>query len=189
MDKKSLRVERLQYISSLSTSYLEETNKNISDLIINGSFFQEANMIFCFVSYRNEVETKTIIEVALSLNKRVCVPKCHPNGVMKAIEIISLSELEKNKMGIYEPVDETNEIRTNEIDFAIIPCVTCNYYGERLGYGGGYYDRFLIRDYQGKMIVVCREQVMIDNIPLDMYDQLIDYVCTENGIFERKIRQ
>ena len=69
------------------------------------------------------------------------------------------------------------------IDFAVLPCVTCNYLGQRLGHGGGYYDRFLSQ-YRGGTVLLCRELLIRQEIPVEPHDYPVPWVLTERGLYE-----
>ena len=71
-------------------------------------------------------------------------------------------------------------LQPEEIDLAVIPCCTCSHTGKRLGYGGGYYDRYLGR-VEGMKAVICRERIMRDDIPVEEHDQAVDMVISEGG--------
>ena len=74
-------------------------------------------------------------------------------------------------------------ITPEEIELCLVPCMTCNHNGERLGYGGGFYDRFLARTTCPKMML-CREKVMTENIPTEPHDLIMEHVISEAGIFD-----
>ena len=71
----------------------------------------------------------------------------------------------------------------DRVDFAVLPCLTCNHLGQRLGRGGGYYDRFLA-SYRGGTVLLCREKLIREEIPVTPLDYPIPWVLTEAGLFE-----
>ena len=89
--------------------------------------------------------------------------------------------MEAGKYGILEPGAETPVIQPEEINLAIVPCMSCSHDGRRLGYGGGYYDRYLVRTRAVKA-VICRERIMRADIPVEPHDQLMDMVISEHGV-------
>ncbi|WP_419574139.1 5-formyltetrahydrofolate cyclo-ligase, partial [Ruminococcus sp.] len=106
--------------------------------------YKNADTIFCYVSTEKEINTIPLLQEILDSGKRLGVPKCTGKGIMDAYEIQNLEQLKIGSYGILEPGEECDIILDpTEIQFAIIPCISCNRKGERLGHGGGYYDRYL----------------------------------------------
>lgn len=129
----------------------------------------------------DEINTKPIIEDILKRGKRAGVPKCISKGIMEVYEIHSMDDLAPGKYGILEPVDTCEKISPKEIDLALIPCLSCGRDGHRLGYGGGYYDRYL-NQVKGTLAVLCRRALMCDEIPTEDHDKNMDFVICEEGI-------
>ncbi len=132
-----------------------------------------------------EIHTKPLIQAALDQGKRVAVPKCISKGIMEARQIRSLGELYPGSYGIEEPEKAAEIIGPEEISLALVPCLTCSGDGRRLGYGGGFYDRFL-RSVPGPWAVLCRGRLMEAEIPWEAHDLLMDVVIWEEGILELK---
>ena len=89
--------------------------------------------------------------------------------------IHSFEDLESGKYGILEPKQYCKLVYPEEIDVAIIPCLSCNAEGYRIGYGGGFYDRYL-RNQQFLKIAICYEELILDEIPTDSYDEKVDII-------------
>ena len=147
--------------------------------------FQKAKTVFCFVGRRNEVDTRDIIELCFEQGKTVAVPLVVSKGVMEAKEIKSLDSLEIGINNILEPPASARTLDKFEIDFGIIPCVTCSHKGDRLGFGGGFYDRYM-RDSDFTRACVCYEKLTEEDIPMSRYDLKVDYLITEIGILSFK---
>ena len=128
---------------SSGSGVLPLADKRIREWILNWKYFQKAETIFCFVGTAGEIHTKPLIQAALDQGKRVAVPKCISKGIMEARQIRSLGELYPGSYGIEEPEKAAEIIGPEEISLALVPCLTCSGDGRRLGYGGGFYDRFL----------------------------------------------
>lgn len=124
----------------------------------------------------------------LDSGKRLGVPKCTGKGIMDAYEIQNLEQLKIGSYGILEPGEECDIILDpTEIQFAIIPCISCNRKGERLGHGGGYYDRYLEKMPEDcEKAILCRESLMCDEVPTEEHDERMDLVISENGIIRIK---
>lgn len=145
--------------------------------------FKDARVIFCFVGMENEVDTRAIIENAIALGKKVAVPLVVSRGIMEAKQIHSLDELSVQSFGILEPSKNAPTIMPEEIELAIVPCVACSHKGARLGYGGGFYDRYMQTQSFPKFCL-CYEKLTNEEIPMGRYDLTMDALITEIGIFD-----
>ena len=179
--KKLLRNKIKILVANLSKKYCEQTDYTIFKYVTGLSEYVKAHTVFCYVGTSNEIDTVPILKDALKRGKRVGVPKCVSKGVMKVYQIQTLGDLKAGSYGILEPPQEAVLIQPNEIHLGIIPCLSCDWYGKRLGYGGGYYDRYLEHANFLK-VILCREQVMQKDIPADVFDQVMDIVISEKGI-------
>ena len=179
--KKALRHEIKEAVAALDEGYTREADTRIFRYVTGLPEFEQAGTLFCFVGTSGEIDTAPILEEALRLGKRVGVPRCISRGVMEVGEIRSLQDLEPGKYGILEPGVHAPVIQPEEISLAIVPCMSCSHDGRRLGYGGGYYDRYLDRTRAAKA-VICRERVMRHDIPVEPHDQIMDMVISEDGV-------
>lgn len=179
--KKLLRTEVKQAISMLSGEYCKEADAQIYQWVCGFSGFQEADTVFCFVGTETEIDTKPLLKEILSRGKRLGVPKCVGKGRMEVYEIHSLNDLESGSYGILEPKEGLPLILSQQIDLALVPCLSCNEAGLRLGYGGGFYDRYLART-NAKRVVLCRNRLMRSDIPAEAFDLKMDFVITEKGV-------
>ena len=183
--KQAIRNNILDKRNTLSSEYIDKSNLDIFNKVISFEKYINANVIFTYVSTAQEVDTINIIKHSLKLKKRVCVPKCmEQKGIMLPSEIKGLEDLKEGKFGILEPKEYCSFVDISEIDFIIVPCVTCDIKGNRIGYGGGYYDRFLLAANADK-ILLCRKELMTENIPNEKHDILIDTVITEQRIYSQ----
>lgn len=153
----------------------------IFEKIIYDKTFLKAKNIFTFVSFKNEVDTHKLIKYALARGKTVCVPKVNNiNKTMEAIKINSFDELRKSNYGILEPLLEDNKINPEIIDLVIVPGLAFDKNGGRVGYGGGYYDKFLWNKNMTAMKVgVCYRFQVINLVPIDEHDVLLDRLITD----------
>ncbi len=163
--KKFLSLRGTLPVKELCLSHLEDFAE-----------FKNAETVFCYVSAGSEVRTLNLIGEMFT-SKRVVVPFCTDKcGNMIAVEIKSLDELKDGLFGIPEPIN-TQEFSKNEIDFAIVPAVAFDKEGYRLGYGKGYYDRFL-SDITPYKLGVCAEELLVEKLPHDEFDVKMDSVIT-----------
>ena len=116
----------------------------------------------------------------LADGKRLCVPLCTAPGVMECRQVLALSELAPGTYGIPEPPAAAPLVPAEEIDLAIVPCASASPDGDRLGRGGGYYDRFL-RRCTGDALLLCREALLRAHIPQEPHDIRLPAVITERG--------
>lgn len=186
--KKELRTKVKEKISKLSRRETEEPDKKILHQIKSLAEYKNADTIFCYVSTEKEINTIPLLQEILDSGKRLGVPKCTGKGIMDAYEIQNLEQLKIGSYGILEPGEECDIILDpTEIQFSIIPCISCNRKGERLGHGGGFYDRYLEKMPEDcEKAILCRESLMCDEIPTEEHDERMDLVISENGIIRIK---
>lgn len=143
--------------------------------------YKRCKEIFIYLSFGAEVITEDFINFALNEGKTVALPYITQNkGEMVFIKINSLSGLIENSYGIKEPVyDEKNIVTPTESALFIAPGLAFSKEGRRLGYGGGYYDRYLSKYKTLCNIGVCFKQQLIKNVPTDIYDIQLDKIITD----------
>lgn len=133
--------------------------------------------VLVYWAFRSETETFLIAETALRDGKTVALPFMQGGGEMLFIKITSLGGLVKNSFGIYEPEYEENNIFTpDENTTAVVPGLAFSEDGRRLGYGGGYYDRYFCRRKIRAGIGLCFSEQLCDSIPTDENDIIVDRV-------------
>ncbi|HLQ72437.1 MAG TPA: 5-formyltetrahydrofolate cyclo-ligase, partial [Bacillota bacterium] len=130
-----------------------------------------------------EWDTYNIIEKAWQQGKAVCVPKCYPKEQkMIFYRFQSFGELEVVYYNLKEPKPiEANKVKKNDLDLIIVPGLLFDSSGYRIGFGGGYYDRFLT-DYRGQTVALTSSQLLIDSIPKESHDMAVSHIITEKGI-------
>lgn len=183
--KGELRKQLLKTRSGLTKSYCQQADRAILERLLAQPVYRQARVIFTYVSTEAETDTRRLISLALAAKKTVAVPKCTGKGMMKACRITGLEDLEKGAYNILEPRDYCEELEPDQIDLAVVPCVSCSRDGARLGYGGGYYDRYLTLT-PAFRASLCREQLISNAIPTAPFDCRMDLVITEkDGIFTK----
>lgn len=179
--KKKLRMQVKAEIEPYSQGWILEQSKIIVQHILNSTDYQNANVIFCYVSFGKEVNTIPILKHALKTGKRVGVPLCTGKGIMEVREIHSLKDLKSGAYGILEPKKQTTRMEKADIDYGIIPCVSADRQGRRLGHGAGFYDRYLEGAHFTK-VILCFEEIMTLEVPVDEHDIEMDQVVSQTGI-------
>lgn len=178
-EKKSLRKLYSSVRNGIDKQTKYELDRRIFSLFVNSDFIDKYNLFLIYVSFKNEIDTYGIIEYLLNNNKTVAIPFCEGNR-MYFCKIDSLKELITGRFGI-PTVSNPNYL--NEKDLAdslcIMPALSVDLNGNRLGYGGGFYDRFLA-DNNVETIVLCYERCLSDRISADEFDVPIKNILTEN---------
>ena len=180
-EKKQLRRAYRERGRSLTPAYREAADRAICAAVLASEAWQRAESVFLFVSMWAEPDTGPLFEAAFRAGKRVYVPLCCPDRVMKAVRIRSLDVLRPGTCGIPEPPADAETAKPGEPELAIVPCVTVTEDGARLGHGAGCYDRFL-RLHDCETMCLCYGSMLARTLPMDEYDVPMDHVVTEDGI-------
>lgn len=156
---------------------------SIACRLINSELFGQSDLILTYVSHSSEADTVNIIKYALSIGKRVAVPYCTGNDMI-FFEISDFNELIEGRFGIYT-VNPGNNLPVYEFDNAlcIVPGLGFSPDGKRLGYGGGFYDRFL-SDNKISTVALTYERCISDQIPVDKNDIPMNYILTEHSLYK-----
>ena len=182
-EKQRLRRTMRALEHQLSDKYKAASSRSICAHLLAMPEYQAASAVFCFVGTDHEIDTRPILAHALAAGKRLSVPRCTGPGIMELRQLRSLEELSPGAYGIPEPPESAPVMNPDDVDLAILPCLTCSHLGQRLGQGGGYYDRFL-STYRGGTVLLCREKLIREEIPLEPHDYPIPWVLTETGLYE-----
>lgn len=178
--KKAVRNMAKEILEGMGEEYIEGASKNIRRKILKSNEYKEAGLIFIFVGTSKEVDTIPLIEKALEEGKRVAVPKCIREGEMITKEIKSVNDLVIGKYDILEPNDSCLVVNKKEIDLGIIPCLAADISGNRLGHGGGYYDRYL-EDADFECLLVCFDKTILEKIPVGTHDIRFKKIITDKN--------
>ena len=181
MTKQTLRADIAARVKNLSPVYCREADEAICRWVIQSDVYEQAQTIFCYVGTEREIDTMRLIRVMMRDGKRVAVPLCVEKGVMEARRINGMGDLVTGRYGILEPRLECAAVQPEELDLVIVPCCTGSVRGERLGYGGGFYDRYLPR-LRCPTALLCRKRLIEEDIPMESHDVRIEYFITEDGI-------
>jgi len=170
--------------NSIPRSEKKALDKTIEANLYGCEFFYKARYIFCYVSFNSEIDTFPIIKNLLKLGKTVTVPKINSkNHEMKAYVIDDITRcLEYGKYDILEPKSICKEADYSKIDLIIVPGLVFTLEGHRLGYGGGFYDRFLEQYKKPITCALAYNRLIFDDIPVNEKDLPVDYIITESFI-------
>lgn len=182
-EKQRLRRTIQTLEERLSPRYLEASGRAVAAHLLAMPEYRAAGTVFCFAGFGREVDTRPILRDVLASGRVLCVPLRTGPEQMELRRITGLDQLSPGASGIPEPPADSPRLRPDEVDFAVLPCVTCDRAGRRLGRGGGYYDRFLAH-YRGGAVLLCRERLLREEIPVEPHDCPVPWVLTERGLYE-----
>ncbi len=184
LEKQRLREERLAAREALSEQERSVLDDRITQKLLATSEYAEATTVLTYVSVLSEVSTRMFIEYALRDGKTVAVPRCLPGHCLEFVAIASLEQLVAAPFNLLEPAKElpalTEDQKNNSI--CIVPALLVDAKGYRLGYGAGFYDRFL-STYPGKKICLAYQQSLSrTTLPHTAFDVAVDLVITESEV-------
>lgn len=156
-----------------------EGSQAMAELILGSDQYKNASVIMAFYGVGSEPDTVPLLNRILMDGKRLCLPLTYAGGIMDARLITSLGELKTGRYGIPEPSDELPLVSADEIDLILVPGLSFDLSGYRMGHGAGYYDRYL-SGFRGHTIGLCFESRLSDSIPRDEYDLPVDFIATES---------
>jgi 5-formyltetrahydrofolate cyclo-ligase len=178
-----LRAQIRQYRERMDPELKARQDDAIFSRVLSLREYAKARVIFTYVSKQIEVDTTALICSALESGKKVAVPLCIPETIgMEFYEINSLDELVSGTYGVLEPDPSKSRLVKNQKNsICIVPGLSFDSQGYRLGYGKGYYDRFL-SGYQGTTVGLCYAKCMKWELPHGYYDRPVDILVTEKYI-------
>ena len=184
LEKQRLREEHLAAREALSEQERSVLDNRITQKLLATSEYAEATTVLTYVSVSSEVSTRMFIECALRDGKTVAVPRCLPGHCLEFVAIASLEQLVAAPFNLLEPAKElpavTEDQKNNSI--CIVPALLVDTKGYRLGYGAGFYDRFL-STYPGKKICLAYQQNLSRTmLPHTAFDVAVDLVITESDV-------
>lgn len=182
IDKQSFRANMLSVRRECSEVQRKTIDQQITNHILVHPAYIQANIIFIYYSIGDEISTMELIDDALQCGKIVCIPHCEPNRQMSARAITQPGDLTESSFGIPEPGMHCPSIAPEQLELCIIPSLACDRQGYRLGYGGGYYDRFLLKTAAKKM-ALCASNRFFKQIPHETHDIPCDMIITENEVY------
>ncbi|MBU0904344.1 MAG: 5-formyltetrahydrofolate cyclo-ligase [Firmicutes bacterium] len=182
MDKTIMRNEVLAILKEMDSQTYQTRSAQITQSLLNEEQILQSKIIGITISSFPEVDTWRLIEHLWSLGIRVAVPKCHvKTRDMQFYEITSFDQLEIVYMKLHEPKPEiTNKINAEDISYLIVPGVVFDALGYRVGFGGGYYDRFL-QKYIGPTISLAFDEQVVPSVPKEHHDLPVDIILTDQN--------
>jgi len=184
--KRALRNEILTRRLMLSREANAEYSRRIAEHVAGMPAFIDSSTIMAYWPFRNEVDTSLLVRAALASGKRVVLPRTIKQERRLAPHIISDAErdLRPGAYGIMEPLPDLPEAKPEEIGLVIVPGLVFDRAGNRIGYGGGYYDRFLPQLTRAAKVAVAFSLQIVARVPFDERDRPVDYVVTEDEVID-----
>jgi len=182
VEKARLRKQLLDARDSISQDFINITSKQIRENLRKVDFFRNAKSIGAYYSIGSEVMTLDILQEILKAGKELSLPKVVKKDLVFK-KINSLSDLEQGNFSVMEPKEECEDMK--KIDVIIVPAIALTRDGYRLGYGFGYYDRYLSGK-KSKTIALCYSKQLIKSFQHSDHDVKIDYIITEDKVIMSK---
>ena len=176
--KAELRKKILQEMKTLSQEQKQAMDRALTERFLQHPFYQEAKVIATYLSFPHEFQTQELIEQALKDDKKVLIPKTYPKGRMEFV-VYHPQQLVKTSFGLLEPQGDLEVVEPSQIDLIHVPGLAFTTEGYRIGYGGGYYDRYLEHFAGHTMSTIYPCQVQEFN--LENHDIPVQEVLTYEG--------
>lgn len=184
--KNQSKEEIRKYIRGIKRNMTQQDIESLSDIIQNRVMqlreYIDSENVYVYVAHNQEVMTDKIINESLAKGKKVFVPKVYGN-IMKFHQIQSMSELVLGAYGILEPITDMLDDTKNGI--IIIPGVAFDREFHRIGYGGGYYDKYLSLPNSHFKAAICYERQILDDLCYEEYDIKTDVIISEKTYIRR----
>ena len=174
MDKKELRRQIREKKRAMTEDEIVSRSARLGELLQQSSVYQQASTIYFYLPYNQEVRTVPMLEQALRDGKKVAVPKVYGDD-MKFLYLTDLTRISKGYAGIPEPIDD-EPVAQDETALVLMPGLAFDPQGHRIGYGGGFYDRFLAREPHHPTVALCYEFQMLPRLETEAFDIPVDQV-------------
>jgi 5-formyltetrahydrofolate cyclo-ligase len=186
MEKKEWRRTMKQKLQTMDQVERAGAAQAVHQELFTSQMWKQAESIAITVSREFELPTRPVIERAWNEGKTVSVPKCDPHTRSMEFRVIkSFDDLETVYMDLFEPIEScTKKAGSSEVDLMIVPGLVFSRDGYRIGYGGGYYDRYLAR-FENETAALAYSFQVAESLPAEPFDIPVAAILTENGWIER----
>ena len=174
MNKQALRDLVRSRKRAMTEAQILEKSEDLTRQFLESGEYRNARSIYGYLPYNQEVRTVPLLEQALRDGKRVAVPKCYGDE-MRFIWLEDLSQVEKSSCGIPEPIADT-PVADDETALVLMPGLAFDREGHRIGYGGGFYDKFLAREANHPTVALCYDFQVFDHLETDEFDVPADRI-------------
>lgn len=181
--KQALRERLLEKRAALSMEMRTEMDASITERVLSLPVYRKCDLLLTYVSVREEVDTRALICFALRDSKRVAVPRCEGKR-MVFYRIDALEQLVPAKYGLMEPRPEQPVVETDTRTLCMVPGLSFDRTGARIGYGGGFYDRFL-PGFRGEPVGLCYSSLLSESVlPVESHDCRVSMVVSDRKIWK-----
>ncbi len=174
MDKTELRRIIRQKKRAMTNAEIEAKSAALAALFAASEAYRNARTIYGYLPYNQEVRTVPMLEQALRDGKRVAVPKCYGDE-MRFVYMDDLTAVEKGYAGIPEPIADA-PVADDETALVLMPGLAFDRTGHRIGYGGGFYDRFLAAEPNHPTLALCYDFQLFEHLETEEFDIPVDSV-------------
>ena len=174
MDKKLLRQSIKQKKREMTAEQIESASARLGQMLSECDLYQQAETVYFYLPYNQEVRTVPMVQRAFEEGKRVAVPKIYGDE-MRFIYISDFTGIEKSSCGIPEPVAD-GPVADDLTALVLMPGLAFDKQGNRVGYGGGFYDKFLQAEPNHPTVALCYDFQLFDKLETDDYDIPVDLV-------------
>ena len=174
MNKQELRRSIRQQKRAITEAEIVARSAKLGELFAASEAYKTAKTIYGYLPYNQEVRTVPMLERALKDGKRVAVPKCYGEE-MRFIYLDDLTKVEKGYAGIPEPIAD-EPVADDETALVLMPGLAFDPKGHRIGYGGGFYDKFLAAEPNHPTLALCYEFQMLPSLETEEQDIPVDCV-------------
>ena len=174
MNKQELRKSIREQKRAMTEAQIQEKSRLLGQLFAASALYRNAKTIYGYMPYNQEVRTVPMLEQAIRDGKRVAIPKCYGDE-MRFIFMEDLSQVEKGYAGIPEPVEDA-PIADDETALVLMPGLAFDPEGHRIGYGGGFYDKFLAKEPNHPTLALCYDFQMMEKLETEEFDIPVDQV-------------
>ncbi|MCI7472222.1 MAG: 5-formyltetrahydrofolate cyclo-ligase [Clostridiales bacterium] len=181
-EKARLRRQALDWLANLSPQARTAGDEALFHRFLTLPQAESARTILLYHGMDAEPDTVRLLPPLWGLGKRVCLPRCLPGNQMEARLVQPDSTLIRHPYGMLEPDIDCSLIPPDQIDLVLVPGLAFDRSGGRLGRGGGYYDRWLA-GFSGVTAALCRDGLLMEDIPRLPHDLGVDLVVTETGLY------
>lgn len=182
LEKDSIRNSVGEKRSALSDAQVKQKSLLISDYLYSLDVFKLSNSIALYSPIQNEVITESIFNKAIQAEKEVYFPRVNGSS-LDFHRIDKLEQLKTGNFGVLEPQGYLYKANTEDIDLYVLPGLAFDRFGNRLGYGKGYYDRALANISESKKVGLSYNLQILDSVPIDEDDRKVGIIVTELGVF------
>ena len=178
VEKSRLRKQLLDQRDNLSPDFIGIASSKIQDNLRRIDHYRNANSVGAYYAVGSEVRTKAILQEILNAGKELALPKVDKDDLIFK-RISSFSDLEMGNFSVFEPKERCETIK--KLDVILVPAIALTRDGFRLGYGFGYYDRYL-HSKRSKKISLSYSKQIVKSIPFDNHDVKMDFIVTEDEV-------